>query len=70
MGRRIKDSERMKDLVELARTLKNGQTETGKLARKILAGHRMLVRSEKKLEAVEREYKKLKVRKGGEKDEA
>ena len=49
-------------MVEVARPLKNDQTEAGKLARKILAGHCMLVRSEKKLEAVEKEYKKLKMR--------
>ena len=55
-----KDSERIKRLVELAKPFKNDQTETGKLARKILAGYRRLVRSEKKLEAGEREYRELK----------
>lgn len=54
-------------MVELARPLKNGQAEEGKLARKILTGHRSLVRSEKKLEAAEKEYKKLKMRKRGKK---
>jgi hypothetical protein len=54
----------MKGLVELAESFKKEQTETGKLARKILAGHRSLVRSEKKLEATEKEYKKLKMREG------
>ncbi len=62
--RRMKDSERIKHLVELAKPFKNDQTETGKLARTILAGHRMLVRSEKKLEVAEKEYKILKARKG------
>ena len=33
-----------------------------------MAGYGSLVRSEKKLEVAEKEYKKLKMRKGGEKD--
>jgi hypothetical protein len=44
----MKNSERMRELVEVARTLKNDQTETGKLARKILGAHREFVRSEKR----------------------
>jgi hypothetical protein len=63
----MKDSERIKHLVELARCLKNDQVEEGKLARKILTGHRSLVRSEKRLEAAKKEYKKLKMGKGDEK---
>jgi hypothetical protein len=54
----------MKDLVEVANSLRNDQGETGKLARKILAGYRSLVRSEKNLEAVEKEYKELKMKEG------
>jgi hypothetical protein len=64
MARRMKDSERIKHLVELAKPFKNDQTETGKLARTILAGHRMFVRLEKKLKVAEKEYKILKTRKG------
>ena len=61
--RGMKDSERMKDLVELAKKLKN-DPEVGKTARTVLSVHRSLVRSEKKEEAIEKEYKKLEMEEG------
>jgi hypothetical protein len=49
----MKDSERMKHLVKLAKPLKGDKTEVGKLARKVLAINASLVRSEKKEEDLE-----------------
>ncbi len=64
---RPKDSEVTKHLLEFARHYKDDQTGTGDLARKILIEYNSLQRSKKKLQAAQREYKKLK-EKGGEKD--
>lgn len=49
----MKDSERIKQLVELAESLKEDQTERGKLARKQLSIYRSILRSERKEEALE-----------------
>jgi len=60
----MKDSEKVKSLVKLAKPFINDRTEEGNLARTILAGYRMLVRSERRLEAAKKEYEILKMKEG------
>ncbi len=57
----MKDSEMLESAVKLAKKLKN-DSEVGKTARTVMSVYRSLKRSEKKEEAAEREYKKLKKR--------